>query len=160
MQKASFLSLSAAGLLLLAACTTSNTADTVPEGSAMPDASSSSMTLDTNDSSMPTNQEKTSAVSDSATTPASRVINMNVTNWEFSPNAMTAKQGEHIVVHFTGVDGKHSFAIPDLGINVPIEAGETKDIVIPTDKAGTFGFRCMVPCGPGHKEMKGTLTIE
>jgi cytochrome c oxidase subunit 2 len=57
------------------------------------------------------------------------------------------------------MEGKHSLVIADLGVNVEVEPGETKDIEIPTEKAGTFEFRCRIPCGPGHKDMKGTLVV-
>jgi cytochrome c oxidase subunit 2 len=88
-----------------------------------------------------------------------RVIEMEATDWAFSPSAISVKQGEKIVIRVKGVEGKHSIAIPDLDINVEINPGETKDIEIPTDKAGTFAFRCRIPCGPGHKDMTGTLVI-
>lgn len=89
-----------------------------------------------------------------------RVINMTVENWKFTPNAITLKKGETVTIHLTDTTGVHSFMSNDLGLNVAIQPGETKDIVIPTDQAGTFSFRCGVPCGPGHKDMTGTITIQ
>ena len=84
---------------------------------------------------------------------------MNVTNWAFSPETITAKKGEKLIVRLHGIEGIHSFGIRDLNINVPMNPGEMKDVEIPTDTAGTFEFRCMVPCGPGHRDMKGALVI-
>ena len=84
---------------------------------------------------------------------------MTSTDWSFSPLTINAKKGEKIVVRLTNNQGIHSFGAMELGLNVRINPGETKDIVIPTDKTGTFEFRCMVPCGPGHKDMKGTIVI-
>ncbi len=84
---------------------------------------------------------------------------MTSTDWTFSPLTIQAKKGEKVVVRLTNVNGIHSFGAMELGLNVRINPGETKDIVIPTDKAGTFEFRCLVPCGPGHKDMKGTIVI-
>lgn len=111
-------------------------------------------------SSAPAMMEDSSAA-DTTTPPAeARVINMTAENWAFSPNAITAKVGEKVTVHLTGASGIHSFASKDLGINVPIQTGETKDVVIPTDKPGTYSFRCAVPCGSGHRDMTGTIVIE
>ena len=51
----------------------------------------------------------------------------------------------------------HNFSIPDLGISVDIQPGETKEVVV-NAPAGTYAFDCNVP---GHKEagMVGTLTV-
>lgn len=124
----------------LAAACTSNTADTTPPSD---DGATSSAEATTS-------QSSTDA----------RIIDMNIDDWSFAPNTITAKQGEKLIVRLHGIAGRHSLAIQDLGINVPIEPGETKDVEIPTDKAGSFGFRCLVPCGSGHRDMKGTLVIE
>ncbi|MFN8678088.1 MAG: cupredoxin domain-containing protein [Thermomicrobiales bacterium] len=52
----------------------------------------------------------------------------------------------------------HNFSIPDLGVSVDIQPGETKEVVV-NAPAGTYAFDCNVP---GHKEagMVGTLTVE
>lgn len=88
-----------------------------------------------------------------------RVIEMTVTDWSFSPSIITASVGEKVVVRLVGGTGMHSFGSTELGINVAVGPGETVDVEIPTDKAGTFSFRCMVPCGEGHKDMTGTIVI-
>ncbi len=51
----------------------------------------------------------------------------------------------------------HNFSIPDLGISVDIQPGETKEVVV-NAPAGVYAFDCNVP---GHKEagMIGTLTV-
>jgi cytochrome c oxidase subunit 2 len=97
---------------------------------------------------------------DSSVTGEARVIEVSVSDWEFAPNAITVKKGEKVVLRLKNTDGTHSFLSADLGINVPISEGETKDVTIPTDTAGTFSFRCGVPCGPGHMDMKGTIVVE
>ena len=89
----------------------------------------------------------------------SRVIAVSADNWTFSPSAISAKKGEQVKIRLTGIAGAHGFAVPDLGINTAIAAGQVVDVEIPTDTTGTFSFRCSVPCGSGHKEMTGTLTI-
>ncbi len=51
----------------------------------------------------------------------------------------------------------HNFSIPDLGVDVDINPGETKEVVV-NAPAGTYVFDCNVP---GHKAagMVGTLTV-
>ncbi len=89
-----------------------------------------------------------------------RRIEVGMLNWEFSPSAITAKQGEQVVLVVTGEEGEHGIAIPELGVDVKVAEGETREIPLPTDRTGTFSFRCNVPCGPGHREMTGTITIQ
>lgn len=92
--------------------------------------------------------------------PAARTISVSVDNWAFTPAAITVKKGENIMVKLTDVAGTHSFAVPGLGINQALTPGQVTSVSIPTDKPGTYEFRCMIPCGEGHKEMRGTLVIE
>lgn len=88
-----------------------------------------------------------------------RTISVSVDNWSFSPATMTVRKGEKLTVKLTDIAGTHSFAVPGLGINQALAPGQVASVSIPTDKPGTYEFRCMIPCGEGHKEMKGTLVI-
>mgnify|MGYP001559487528 CR=1 FL=1 len=56
--------------------------------------------------------------------------------------------------------GVHGFAVPDLGINVPVAPGQTVTIDIPTDNVGTFALFCSIQCGSGHSDMRGQIVIE
>jgi cytochrome c oxidase subunit 2 len=124
------------------------------DSEAMDDSSSSAAAMEASSA-----ESDDDASSESDETSDTRIIEMSVSEWAFSPSAITAKTGEKLIVRLTGVEGVHSFAVPELGINMRLEAGETVDVTIPTDKAGTFAFQCMVPCGAGHKEMKGSIVI-
>ena len=89
-----------------------------------------------------------------------RVIPVQVKNFAFVPNVITVKKGEKVQLQLTGIDGHHGFAIPDLNINVRVDAGQTVTVDLPTDKAGSFDAFCSVPCGPGHMNMKATVVIQ
>jgi len=91
---------------------------------------------------------------------ATRVIEITVDNWSFSPAIITAKKGEKVQITLVGTNGMHSFAVPALSINEPVSAGETKTVMLPTGEAGTFEFLCRIPCGEGHKDMRGSIVIE
>lgn len=88
-----------------------------------------------------------------------RVIQVTSENWKFSPNVITVKKGEKVQLQMTGISGVHGFAVPDLGINVPVAPGQTVTIDLPTDNIGTHAFFCSIPCGPGHFDMKGQIVI-
>lgn len=97
--------------------------------------------------------------SSQVTTGQTRVIEVASTNWTFSPSTITLTKGEKVVLRVKGGEGIHSFGVPGMNINVQVDPGETKDIEIPTGEAGSFEFRCLIPCGPGHKDMRGTIVI-
>lgn len=79
--------------------------------------------------------------------------------FEFIPSTVTVKKGVPVRIKVTTPDVKHSFAIPELKVNVPVNPNETAVVEFTPDKAGTFPIVCWVPCGEGHKEMKGTLVV-
>ncbi len=92
---------------------------------------------------------------------AMRSVHIDVTDWAFTPKVITVKRGEKVTLELTGVSGMHGVSIPDLGVqSAKFGPGETVSVAVPTDKTGTFSFRCNVPCGSGHKEMTGTIVIE
>lgn len=88
-----------------------------------------------------------------------RVIDIDAKNWAFTPNAITVAQGEEVMLRVTSSEGNHGFAVADLDIDVSVPEGETVEIILPTDTAGTFSFQCSIPCGEGHKDMTGTIEV-
>lgn len=89
-----------------------------------------------------------------------KTIKMTAELWKFTPNVIRVKQDEKVVLEITAVSGTHGLAVPELGINETIIQGNTVSVNIPTDKIGTFDFRCSVQCGSGHDDMKGQIIIE
>lgn len=161
MTKHTALPASLAALLLLGACTPATPSiDTESDASSSGNAMMIDATDDT-ESSLPSGYDTTESSAPSAAVPSgeARIIEMTVTDWEFSMKNLELKKDEKVIVRLTNLEGGHSFTSQDLGVNVAINAGETKDIEIPTGTAGTFSFRCAVPCGPGHRDMTGTITI-
>lgn len=89
-----------------------------------------------------------------------RTIEVIAKNWAFTPDIIRAKKGEEVELVIRSTSGTHGFAVPDLDVNIPIAEGESVTISLPTDQAGTFDFRCSVPCGAGHTDMTGQIIIE
>ena len=150
--------------LLLAACSS-----TAPEAGNMPESDTPSLgmpAIDENGNPSSVDEmvvtEDAGGNGDAADGGATgmRTVHMDVTDWAFTPSTITLKKGEKITLELTGVDGDHGISAPDLGIEKKFEAGETVMVTVPTDKTGTFNFRCNVPCGHGHRDMTGTIIIE
>ena len=91
---------------------------------------------------------------------AARIVEITVTNFVFTPNRISVKKGDKVTLNLIGKSGIHGISIPGLGISQRIDIGATASVALPTDTAGAFDFKCNVPCGPGHKEMRGTIVIE
>lgn len=107
-----------------------------------------------------TSQKPGSTKSVSAQSPvSSRTIDISVRNWAFSPATLAVKKGEKVTLRLHGESGVHGFAVPDLGINQTVRPGEVVSVEVPTGKAGSYRFFCSVPCGKGHIDMKGMLTV-
>ena len=89
-----------------------------------------------------------------------RVINVELFRFGFDPDPLVLKKGERVKLLLRTRDVGHGFRVAEYGIDVAVNPGETKEYSFVADKAGTFTIQCSVPCGPGHKEMKGTLIVE
>jgi len=160
MKKFLFLSAGTTGLLLLTACGASNTAvepsnDDQAAG-IVEDGTDANVGADDTDSMVDDSNGDAMAPADDS---EARVIDMTVTDFEFAPTTLALKKGEKVVIRLKGGQGRHSLGIPDLGINAAVDPGQTIDVEIPTDKTGTFSFRCMIPCGPGHRDMVGSIVV-
>lgn len=163
------LALSATGLLLLTACASADTALDNNTDDDMTTASSSSRApvyLEEDGSSSDgvelTVGSSSSSAQAAASVPATsgtRTVTVTTSNWAFSPAVISAKKGEKVQLKLVGGEGIHGFAVPELGLNVRVEAGQTVTIDLPTDTAGTFGARCSIPCGEGHRDMQATVII-
>ena len=87
-------------------------------------------------------------------------ISMTARNWEFEPREIRVKQGQRVRITVTAEDVAHGVGIQGYTENVRLNAGETKTLEFTADKPGTFTYYCNVPCGTGHRDMRGTLYVE
>jgi len=85
---------------------------------------------------------------------------ITATKFQFAPSTITVKKGDRVKITLTNSEGIHGLALPDFGVNIQPGDGGTASAEFTADKTGTFEFRCDVPCGPGHREMTGTLVVE
>jgi cytochrome c oxidase subunit II len=167
MHSKSLLAMMSASVLLLSACNGSVSIDDEDDGSSssISFARSSGPFLDDEDDDSSEGVElsvpSTSSAQAGTSVPSgeTRIVTVNVTSWAFSPSTISVKKGEKVQLRLVGGDGIHSFAVPGLGMNVRVEPGQTVTVDLPTTTAGTFEFHCAIPCGSGHRDMKGSLVI-
>lgn len=87
-------------------------------------------------------------------------IRMTARKYEFSPNVIKAKRGDHVRLVITALDRSHGFKLEAFHIDQKLPKGEPIMVEFTADQAGTFPFQCSNFCGLGHQKMKGQLTVE
>jgi cytochrome c oxidase subunit 2 len=97
------------------------------------------------------------AQSSSAT--AEQVIHLTAKKFDYSPNQITVKKGQPVVIEIVSLDRKHGFTIPDLKVRSDVKPGAENVVRFTPDHAGTFNFHCDLFCGSGHEGMAGTLVV-
>lgn len=89
-----------------------------------------------------------------------KVIQITAEKYRFIPNTITIKKGTKVRLQVKSIDIIHGFAILELYINEKLAPSKVVNIDFIADKPGEYTYFCSVPCGKGHKQMKGKLIIE
>ena len=87
-------------------------------------------------------------------------IRVTARKYEFSPNEIKVKRGDHIRLVITALDRSHGFKLEVFHVDQKLPKGEPVTVEFTADQAGTFPFECSHFCGLGHSKMKGYLTVE
>ena len=100
-------------------------------------------------------------VTQTSKTTKSNIVAVSIvaSDFAFTPSVINAKQGDTIKLTLTGADAKHSFYLPAFKVNTIVNPGQTKTVSFKVNKKGSFTFTCHIPCGSGHKDMKGTVIV-
>ena len=89
---------------------------------------------------------------------------MNVVRSHFTPDIVTAKVGDRIIIHLTNSeqtpDATHGFAVPTKNVMLSLDPGETTTVQFTVDKPGTYSYYCTEFCSALHLEMQGWLIVE
>jgi cytochrome c oxidase subunit II len=88
-----------------------------------------------------------------------KVIEISAQRFGFSPDNITLKKGEPVILRLTSHDVTHGFFVRALKVDELIEPGKTLDAKVQPDKEGTFTVICHHFCGQGHGNMKMTVTV-
>ena len=78
----------------------------------------------------------------------------------YDPNEIRLKTGDHVRFHVSTRDVGHGFRIPELNINIGALPGKPGVQEFTATAPGTYSWFCNIPCGKGHKDMKGMLIID
>jgi heme/copper-type cytochrome/quinol oxidase subunit 2 len=87
-------------------------------------------------------------------------IRLTASKYEFFPNVIKAKRGDHVRLVITALDRIHGFKLEAFHIDQKLPKGEPVTVEFTADQAGTFPFECSHFCGLGHQKMKGQLRVE
>jgi cytochrome c oxidase subunit 2 len=91
--------------------------------------------------------------------PAEREIHITAKKFAFTPDTITLKKGEPVVLVLSSQDRKHGFSLRGFGVRAELNPGETARIQFTPNKTGKFTFSCDVFCGEGHEDMTGTVVV-
>lgn len=90
---------------------------------------------------------------------SARTINIEASQWKWSPQVVELKKGEVVTLVFTTSDVSHSAYIPEYGVNIQIVPNRAVGVQIVADKTGEFMIRCSEYCGVKHHEMLAKLIV-
>jgi len=89
-----------------------------------------------------------------------RVIDITAKRFEFTPNQLTLKKGEPLILRVTSMDVTHGFFNRPLKIDGLVEPGKPLQVAINPQTAGTYTVICDHFCGSGHGNMKMSIVVE
>jgi cytochrome c oxidase subunit II len=106
-----------------------------------------------------------------------RVVEISAKKYEFTPNEIHVRKGEHVELRVHSEDATHGVkldlypegaadkSMPGLMFDHPNENGKVKkgvDQVVDfvAEEPGTYDFKCAKFCGFGHDKMKGKLIVD
>ena len=88
-----------------------------------------------------------------------KVIEITAKKFEFTPNEITLKKGEPVILRLTTTDRVHGFMSKPLKVDTDIPAGKTTDVTVTPDTVGNFTVICDHYCGTGHGGMNMKVTV-
>jgi heme/copper-type cytochrome/quinol oxidase subunit 2 len=95
--------------------------------------------------------------------PAKRVVRtfkVYADNWNWTPETLHVKQGDHVVLKLFAYRASRSFVLKAYRLDVHMPQDEEITVEFDADKKGEFPWRCGRPCGNGCAKLRGTLFVE
>jgi len=86
-------------------------------------------------------------------------IDITASRFSFEPHEITVKKGDPVTITVHSTDVTHGLVIKDLGVRTEVKKGQSEDVTITPDKAGTFQGKCAHFCGKGHGSMIFTVHV-
>lgn len=89
-----------------------------------------------------------------------RVVEITAKRFAFSPDHIVLKKGEPVILRLKSEDVTHGFFLRSLKLDEEIAPGNSTDVMVTPQTAGTFTTICDHFCGANHGNMKMTITVE
>lgn len=83
-----------------------------------------------------------------------RHIQIVAKRFDFTPNQVTLKKGEPVVLVFQSEDVTHSIVVKELNLAADIHKGRPTELRVTPQTPGTFIGKCGHFCGSGHGHMQ------
>ena len=80
-------------------------------------------------------------------------IEISASRFSFEPHEITVKKGDPVILRVQSTDVTHGLVVEELGIRTEVKKGESEDLKITPETAGTFEGKCAHFCGKGHGSM-------
>ena len=89
-----------------------------------------------------------------------RPVDIVARRFQFTPNVVTLKKDEPVVLRVRSEDVVHGFFQRQLGIDTTIVPGRTTEVPVTPHETGRFLLICHHFCGAGHGNMNLTVVVE
>jgi cytochrome c oxidase subunit 2 len=90
---------------------------------------------------------------------APRQIEVSAKRFEFTPDQITLKKGEPVILVFHSEDVTHGIRFRELNLDIEIHKGHASEISFTPTVTGDFVGHCSRFCGSGHGSMLLTLHV-
>ena len=156
-----------ASMLVLTACTSNSVPNTPStdtgsnaQGTVSNNAGSPAASSGTADAPGTSNPDATPPATSNPSPSNEKVLNVEGYSFGWKVTGPQINVGDKVKLIITDTSGVHGFALPDFGVDSgAMSPGDTKTMEFTADKAGSFQYFCNIPCGEGHRSMRGTLTV-
>jgi len=88
------------------------------------------------------------------------VVEITAKRFAFSPDKIRMKKGQTVKLRLHSEDVTHGFFLRPLKIDEEIPAGQTTEVIVTPQTAGTFTTICDHFCGANHGNMNMTIVVD
>jgi cytochrome c oxidase subunit II len=88
------------------------------------------------------------------------VVEITAKRFAFSPDKITLKKGQTVKLRLHSEDVTHGFFLRPLKLDEEIPAGQTIEVTVTPQTAGSFTTICDHFCGANHGNMNMTIVVE
>src|SRR5260370_40992058 len=91
--------------------------------------------------------------------PPEREFHITAKKFDFSPDSITLKKGEPVVLEISSADREHRFNLRAFDVRTNVSPEKGSRIRFTPDNTRKFTFSCAVFCSDVHEEMTRTVVV-